>query len=66
MSWRTGASLFWDFWPKIKAGIPDDEHRAAFARELVTLFLDNDVDPCDLRGEDPEIDRIMDEVDPEL
>jgi hypothetical protein len=66
MSWRTGADLFWDFWPKVKAGIRDDEHRAAFAGELVALFLDHDVDPLDLRGTDPEIDRIMDELDPEL
>ena len=66
MSWRTGADLFWDFWPKVKASITDDEHRAAFASELVALFLDDDVDPGDLRGADPEIDRIMDELDPEL
>lgn len=66
MSWRTGSSLFWDFWPKVKAGIPDGEHRAAFTRELAALFLDHDVDPCEMRGGDPEIDRIMDELDPEI
>ena len=66
MSWRTGSSLFWDFWPKVKEGIPDPEHRAAFARDLVTLFLDHDVDPCEMRGADPEIDRVMDEVDSEV
>ena len=66
MSWRTGADLFWDFWPKVKANITDDEHRTTFTRELLALFLDNDVDPCDIRGTDPEIDRLMDELDPEL
>ena len=39
---------------------------AAFTRDLVRVFLDHDVDPCDMRGGDPEIDRVMDEVDPEV
>ncbi len=65
MSWRTGASLFWQIWPKIKAAIPDPEHRADFTRRMLSLFLDDDVDPGDLRGQDPEIDRLMDELDPE-
>ncbi len=63
MSWRMGSRLFWDFWPKVKTGIPDEGHRAAFARDLVNLFLYHDVDPGDMRGGDPEIDRIMDEVE---
>jgi hypothetical protein len=66
MSWRTGTSLFWDFWPKVKESMPDEDARAYFARGLLKLFLDNDIDPCDLRGEDPEIDRLMDDIDPEL
>ena len=44
MSWRTGASLFWEIWPKIQASIPDPEHRADFTRKMLTLFLDDDVD----------------------
>jgi hypothetical protein len=66
MSWRAGTSLFWDFWPKVKEAIPDEEPRAYFARGLLKAFLDNDIDPCDLRGQDAEIDRLMDEIDPEL
>jgi hypothetical protein len=66
MSWRAGTQLFWDFWPKVKAAIQDEEQRACFARGLLKLFLDNDIDPCDLQGKDPEIDRLMDEIDPEL
>jgi len=66
MSWRTGASIFWELWPKVKAAIPNPEHRADFARGQLRLFLDYDVDPGDLRGTDPEVDRLMDEVDPEL
>ena len=58
--------MFWDFWPKVKEAMPDEESRAYFARGLLKAFLDNDIDPCDLRGQDPEIDRLMDEVDPEL
>ena len=65
MSWRIGSKLFWDIWPKVKADISDDDHRADFARSLVGLFLDNDVDPCDMRGGDPEIDRVMDDLDRE-
>jgi len=57
--------LFWDFWPKIKAAMPDEEERAPFTRAILTAFLDNDIDPCYLRGQDPEIDRLMDEIDPE-
>ena len=64
MSWRTGASIFWELWPKIKAALPEPEHRADFVRGQLRLFLDNDVDPCDLRGQDPKIDRLMDEIDP--
>ena len=46
--------------------MPDPEARAYFTRRLLEAFLDNDIDPCDLRGQDPEIDRLMDEIDPEL
>ncbi len=58
--------MFWELWPKIKAVLPEPELRADFARGQLRLFLDYDVDPCDLRGEDPEIDKLMDEIDPEL
>ncbi len=46
--------------------MPDEESRVHFTRGILTAFLDNDIDPCDLRGQDPEIDRLMDEIDPEL
>jgi len=58
--------MFWELWPKVKAAIPELEIRADFTRRLLRLFLDHDTDPCDLRGLDAEIDRLMDEVDPEL
>ncbi len=64
MSWRAGTTLFWDFWPKIKAAMPDEEARGEFTRDLLKAFLDHDTDPGDLRGRDPEINRLMDEVDP--
>jgi hypothetical protein len=66
MSWRAGTSLFWDFWPKVKAAIPDEKHRADFTKGILNTFLDNDIDPSDLLGRDPEIDRLMDEINPEL
>lgn len=65
MSWRAGAELFWEMWPKVKVAIPDPEDRAEFARPLLELFLDNDVDPCSMQGGDPEIDRLMEELDAE-
>jgi hypothetical protein len=66
MSWRTGAGLFWEMWPKIKEALPDLENRTDFTRSQLKLFLDWDVDPGDLVGEDPEIDQLMKEIDPDL
>ena len=64
MSWHTGVSIFWELWPKVKAAIPNPEHRADFARGQLRLFLDYDVDHADLYGQDPEIDRLIEEIDP--
>ncbi len=41
-----------------------DSFSVNFAQER--LFLEYDVDPSDLRGEDPEVDQLMDEIDLEL
>jgi hypothetical protein len=57
--------MFWELWPKVKAAMPEPEIRENFARGQLKLFLDCDVDPCDLRGEDSEIDRLMDEIEAE-
>ena len=65
MSWRTGASIFWELWQKFKAAIPEPEDRADFLRGQLRLFLDYDVDSGDLRDIDSEVDAMMDEVDPE-
>ena len=43
--------------------MPDPEDRADFTRRLLQLFLDYDIDPCDLNGHDPEIDRLLDDID---
>ncbi len=62
MSWREGAELFWEMWPKIRAAIPDPKRRIEFTRPLLKIFLDNDVDPGSIHcGGDPEIDQLMDE-----
>jgi hypothetical protein len=66
MSWRAGAKLFWDIWPKVKDAIPETEFSGEFTTSLLTLFLDCDLDPCEMRGGDPEIDTLMNKVDPEL
>ena len=63
MSWRAGAKLFWDIWPTVKAAIPEEEYRLEFTRDLLAYFLDCDVDSCDMHGRDPEIDRLMAELE---
>jgi hypothetical protein len=66
MSWRAGGKLFWDIWPQVREALPDREGRMDFARPLIELFLNNDVDPCEMRGGDPEVDELMDELDREV
>ena len=66
MSWRTGSRIFWELWPKVEAAIPEAENRAAFTRDLLKFFMEHDVPPDDLRGQEEEIDRLMDEIDPKL
>jgi len=66
MSWRAGNKLFWETWPAVKDNIPDPEVRAEFTRGFLTLLLDMDADPSDFRDRDPEVDRLMDIIDPEL
>jgi hypothetical protein len=53
-------------WPKVKEALPEPEWREDFARRLIELFLEFDVDPCEMQGDDPEVDRLMDELDPEV
>jgi hypothetical protein len=66
MSWRAGAEVFWEMWPKVKAALPDPDNRTDFTRRLLALFLDNDVDPCQMYGGDSEIDELMEELNPEI
>ncbi len=55
--------MFWDIWPAVKVAIPDSSVRTEFTRPLLKLFYDWDVDPAEMRGGDPEIDRLVDEID---
>ena len=66
MSWRTGNALFFEIWPLVRSRITDKGERLEFTKELLRVFLDFDADPCDFRGRDPEVDGVMDEVDPLL
>ena len=59
MAWRTGAELFCEMWPLIAARVKPDEVRAEFVEELLSFFVEWDVDPSDLEGLDPEVDRAL-------
>ncbi len=59
MSWRCGGTLFWEVWPLVKRHIPDDELRKEFSAKLLDLFFYFDVDPCEIEGDEPEIDALM-------
>lgn len=61
MSWRSGSSLFIKLWPIIVSEIDDVEMRKEFGKELMHIFLNNDVDPADFEGFDPEVDEILEE-----
>lgn len=63
MSWRDGTKLFCEIWPSIKKHIPEEDFRKEFTRDLIKFFSDCDMDPTDLRRLDPEIKRILDELD---
>jgi hypothetical protein len=59
MAWRTGARLYHEIWPLVLARVEAGEFRDEFVRDLLTLFLDRDVDPADLVGLHPEVDRAL-------
>ncbi len=59
MAWRTGARLFQEIWPLVLARVEAGEFRDEFVRDLLTLFLDRDVDPADLVGLNPEVDQAL-------
>ena len=63
MRWRAGAKLFREMWPLIKAHVPEDNFRAEFVRDLLSFFMDCDMDGTDLRRVHPEIDKALDELD---
>jgi hypothetical protein len=63
MSWRAGAKLFREIWPLIERHIPEEDFRADFTRDLLSFFMDCDMDGADLRRFHPEIDKLLDELD---
>jgi hypothetical protein len=62
MAWCTGADLFREMWPLIIARIKDDDFRQEFVEDLLAYFLECDVDPTDLAGLHPEVDRALDRL----
>jgi hypothetical protein len=59
MAWRTGAALFRAMWPLIAARVKPDDFREEFVEGLLSYFLECDVDPSDLLGLHPEVDRAL-------
>ena len=62
MSWSTGSGLLLDIWPLVKEAISDEEHRKSFGKELVGIFIANDIDPYDIHEVDPELDAIVSSI----
>jgi len=65
MSWRAGATLFWEIWPTVKANLPTEAERSKFTLDLLKLLFRHDVDSCDIERGDPEIDRLMQRLEDE-
>ncbi len=62
MSWRAGAKLFREMWPLIQVNVPETDFRAALVKDLLTFFMDCDMDGTDVRRLHPEIDKALDEL----
>jgi hypothetical protein len=62
VAWRIGAELFREMWPLIVARVKPDDFRAEFVEQLLAFFLDCDVDPTDLKGLHPDVDRALEHL----
>ncbi len=59
MSWRSGSKLFAEIWPLIQANIPNKELRVEFTASLLTLMVENDMDPYDTEDIHPDVRAAM-------
>ena len=59
MSWRSGSQLFIEIWPAIQTNIPDRQYRIEFTAKLLSLFVDDDMDPFDVEDIHPDIRAAM-------
>ena len=62
MSWRTGAELFAEMWPLIQARVKPASLRKEFLRDVLAVFLKNDVDPGDLEDLHAEVARALESL----
>jgi hypothetical protein len=46
-------------WPLIQAKVKQAAHRKEFLRDILAVFLDNDVDPHDLEDIHAEVSRAL-------
>jgi hypothetical protein len=59
MSWRSGSQLFIEIWPAIQTNIPDRQYRIEFTAKLLSLFVEDDMDPFDVEDIHPDIRAAM-------
>jgi hypothetical protein len=59
MSWRSGSALFIEIWSAIQSKIKDRDLRIEFTGRLLQLFVEWDMDPCDVEDLDPEVRAAM-------
>ena len=46
MSWRSGSSMFIEFWPLIQRYMPERQERIEFTAELLKLLERNQIQQC--------------------
>ena len=59
MSWRSGSSMFLEFWPLIQRHLPERDDRIEFTADLLQLLVKNDMDTWDVEDVDADIRAAM-------
>lgn len=59
MSWRTGSTIFLEFWPILESKVKSKKELNQFGEELILLFQKNDVDLDDLLGSCKSLDKLL-------
>jgi len=62
MSWSSGAEIYLDIWSTLRDKIDNEGMRKSVAKDLLLVFISNDIDPYHIEGCDDELDEILREV----